>query len=284
MNLSFSAGQKYLQCPKAYYFYYIRKLRPTQRRSPLTFGDAIDEGLNALLLGADGKKAFIKTWDKYKPLVTKYSISDCDGDEDLISLVKSDPFGDETQKKVWESLQTKGLVILEDYQDVVIPKLKRVLSVQERISVKNKEGDTFNGVVDVVAQTLDGEVVVFDNKTTSVTYKEDSVRTSEQLSIYYALLKEKYNLTKAGYIVINKKLRKRAKPPTNISIIVDDISDELIDETFQTYDLILNGIKDGNFERDLNGCITKYGRCDYYDYCHNNSMENLIENDNKKST
>lgn len=276
MNLSFSAGQKYKQCPKAYYFHYIRKLRPTGLRSPLVWGGAIDEGLNALLLGKDYKKEYTKAWEAFKKSNIKYSQADCGNNADLRAKLKENPDAKDTQREIWEELNNKGLIILDDYKAEIVPMLDEVISVQEKITLTNEEGDTFVGYVDLVARYND-EIVLFDNKTTSVTYKDDSVRTSEQLAIYYAALKEKYSLTKAGYIAINKRLRTRIEPATSIKVIVDDISQELIDDVYADYDLILDGIKDGEFERNFTGCITKYGKCDYYDYCHNGKKDGLSE-------
>lgn len=276
MNLSYSAGQKYKQCPKAYYFHYIRKLRPTGLRSPLVWGGAMDEGLNALLLGEDYEKAYTKAWNAFKKSDVKYSQVDCGNDSELKAMLKEEPGSKQTKSAIWQALNEKGLIILEDYKTEVLPLLDEVISVQEKITLTNEEGDSFVGYVDLVAK-YQGEIVLFDNKTTSVTYKDDSVRTSEQLAIYYAALQEKYSLTKAGYIAINKRLRTKAVPATNIKIIVDDISQDLIDDVYADYDVILEGIKDGEFERDFSGCITKYGKCDYYDYCHNGKKDGLSE-------
>jgi len=48
----------------------------------------------------------------------------------------------------WISLRRKGLIMLQAYRKKVMPKLGRVLSVQEQISLTNEDGDKITGVVD----------------------------------------------------------------------------------------------------------------------------------------
>ena len=63
MKLSFSAKERYKTCPKSYDLHYNKKIRPTSTSSALMFGDAMDKGLNALLLGTgDAFDTFLKGW------------------------------------------------------------------------------------------------------------------------------------------------------------------------------------------------------------------------------
>lgn len=63
MKLSFSARERYKTCPKSYDLHYNQKIRPTSTSSALMFGDAMDKGLNALLLGTgDAFDTFLKGW------------------------------------------------------------------------------------------------------------------------------------------------------------------------------------------------------------------------------
>jgi len=50
IQLSHSAIQKYVSCPKSYELHYIKKIRTTEIGSALFFGKAIDAGVNHILL------------------------------------------------------------------------------------------------------------------------------------------------------------------------------------------------------------------------------------------
>lgn len=188
------------------------------------------------------------------------------------------------------SLKQKGLVMLEAYTQQVMPHIKP-LAVQKFIKLHNEEGDTFTGYIDLVAiikvnkdspydipkefETYDGAVVVFDNKTSSVKYKSDSVKTSAQLATYFEAVSKEYKPEYAGYIVIPKQIRKQKLPKVPIDVIVDRIDESLIASTFEEYNKNCALIKDGEFPRKLDSCQTKYGPCTYYQLCHHKSMAGL---------
>lgn len=63
MKLSYSAVQKYIQCPRKYHLHYNLRIREEKMGSALLFGSAVDVALNALLEGkGDYLQVFMDHW------------------------------------------------------------------------------------------------------------------------------------------------------------------------------------------------------------------------------
>lgn len=274
MKISFSSCNKYYECGFKFFLHYYRKLRPVQERSSLIFGSAIDEGLNKLLLTKnlnDAENIFLEYWNHYK-LEKNLKYSKADLETHLLSEVTG-----EVQADSWASLKQKGLIILKEYNEQVIPKIKNVIQVQIDDAIKNDSGDELTVKTDFIAEMHDGSIVLFDNKTSSVKYEADSVKKSEQLATYYEALQEKYKVTHCGYIVIPKVTRKKKLPVIEIEIIIDKVDEKTIEETFKKFETTLDAIKEAKFEKNTNNCISKYGKCEYFDFCKHGSLKGLTE-------
>jgi PD-(D/E)XK nuclease superfamily protein len=173
----------------------------------------------------------------------KYSKWDFDADllekADWRELFKYDPKFFETKEKIesekipwlevpeeqrmvinyanWLCMSRKGKMMLEAYYNKILPNIKEVLAVQMTVNLLDEDGNDLNGVIDAVVRLQDGRVCVLDNKTTSSEYEEDSVRGSEQLAKYMAILNIKaedpedpweHRVDCAAYAVMSKKLIK----------------------------------------------------------------------------
>ncbi len=266
MKISHSALTTYLECNFKYFLHYYLKLRPTAQKSSLAFGDAIDTGLNHLLETrnlADAIQKFEGVWDKWKDKKVDYTKGDNDP-----SLTEDGP---------WENLRLRGIIILDEFNKQIMPRIKEVIAVQINRTVPNDLGDELTIKTDFIAVWEDGRRILFDNKTSSVRYEEDSVRTSGQLGIYFEQLKAEYNLDIAGYIVIPKRVNKKKEPRVDIKVIIDNVSEETINETLAQYDQSLEDIKAAKFSQNKNSCISKYGKCPYYDYCKSGDKTGLKE-------
>lgn len=256
INLSFSAAQRYILSPRAWFNHYVLKLRPIKQSSALVFGSALDEAFNSLLndkkLGNDiyvnkAKLAFDAEFQKT--------------DKNLINISKADGSYDE----LWD----KGHILIEEYAAQVLPKIDEVIAVQLDIKEKNELGDTFVGKVDAIVRIGD-KVYIADNKSSSITYKEDSANESAQLASYYELLRDQYKLDAVLYIVIPKKLRKQKLPRVEIKFIFGQVSDKIIEKTFQDYDAVLTGIRNGEFictRSQVGGCCSMPWPCDFKSFC-----------------
>jgi hypothetical protein len=124
----------------------------------------------------------------------------------------------------WLCLQKKGHMLLTAYHKDILPKIKSVVAVQTKVELDDGEGNILNGVVDYIA-IIDGKqfgfdydpVTLLDNKTSSEEYDSDSVKGSEQLATYQAILNIqeadpehpwKHKIELCGYTVMSKKLDK----------------------------------------------------------------------------
>lgn len=212
----------------------------------------------------------------------------------------------------WGILLTKGILMIEAFRNKVMPKISEVLSVQEMVELKNDEGDSVIGYVDLVANLHEyGRPVILDIKTSSIQYKLDSVKSSSQLAIYKHALDEKYKTNLAGFIVLSKRVNKNKvkvcskcnfdgsgqrhktcnqvvdssrcngewvetiKPEIDIQIIVDEIPERFEEIVLENYLDINAAIKSGNFIRNLSSCKMPWGLCSFYNLCHNNDSSDL---------
>lgn len=278
MKISHSAKTRYLECPRSYYNHYMRKLRPIQESSPLKFGDAVDMGLNLLLETRDVEIAVVQFQHRWKVNALegniKYSKSDLQ--EELVAS----PTGDINQDS-FQSLLAKGEILIREYNAQIMPRIKEVIKVQIDDFMENDSGDKLVVKTDFIARWEDGRIILFDNKTSSVKYEQDSVAKSDQLATYFEALKEEYKIDACGYIVIPKKINKKKKPAVQISIIIDTIAEDVITNTLNQFEEVLVGIKSAQFPKNLNNCMGKYGACSYIKYCHEGSSAGLKEKEDK---
>lgn len=285
ISLSYSAAQKYILSPYSFFLHYYLRLRPTKISSPLVWGSAVDEGLNALLAPpldrspealVKAKAAFDKAWlnvehngrtvDLSKPGTVSFS---------KIEITESLEIENKEEgiDRTWSWMKLKGHLVLEAYAEQIVPQIQEVLQVQSKVRLTNIDSDVFTGIIDLVARYKDGKVYVFDNKTAGAKYKADSVITSGQLSTYYEARREDYELSGAGYIVIQKKLRKK-HPRVQIDIIIDEINEDLIGQTFSDYDMVLEGIKRAQFPCS-GKCKDAFWGCAYAKWCESGDMTGL---------
>lgn len=287
MQLSYSANAKYQLSPKAYYFHYIMRIREATMGSALLFGNAIDGALNQLLVPVGDTSAedlFIDLWSQQEingerrdlAMTTGIKYSKADFDPNI--LTKEDE-SDITAglNPNWVSLQRKGLMIIAAYREQVLPRIKRVIAVQKHVKLTNTDGDTFVGFVDMICEWEDGRILIVDHKTSSIKYAADSVETSKQLATYYEACQMNMKVDAACYIVLPKKIRKFKEPKVSIEVIIGEISEDLIETTFQEYDVTLAGIKAEEFLCNSPACDAPWGPCCYKVLCQTGSMEGLVQ-------
>lgn len=225
-GLTKSKMEKYLRCGFAYDCHYNKKIRPIKTGSALMFGIGIDDGLNELL-----KKTKINPMDAYKAACEKFplgtvEVSKYDYDKYLLDYkdkesmlkeckkigYKGKDSVDDLFKSLWDkekrsekqeqvldylarkSLEKKAEIIFDAYKEQILPKIKKVHSVQ-------KTSET--GIIDLVADwETKGNTYVVDNKTASSDYEIDAADYSVQL-ILYAI---EENINKVMFIVIPKRI------------------------------------------------------------------------------
>lgn len=180
----------------------------------------------------------------------------------------------------WYSLKNKGLMILEKYEEEIMPQIHEVFSIQEIVDLPNESGDNITGVIDFVASFVDDPSTkyVVDNKTASKAYKDKDLDESDQLHLY-AYYKEIENI---AYIVCEKNIRKR-EPRVRINILKGKVDDDFTDNLLDDYEEVLYNIREEKFNPDLkSGCMFWGSRCCYYDLCHFDKFNENVLVDLKK--
>lgn len=275
MNISHTSCTMYQECPYKWFLHYVKKLRPIDEKSSFAFGSAIDAGLNTLLKTRDENVAvlsFHNEWLKHSESNLVYTKADLE-----THLLADFELEFSIQKQSWCSLREKGKIFIYEYNKQVMPKIKNVIAVQPRKEVPNDSGDILTVIGDAIAEMLDGRTLALDNKTSAVKYTDDSVSKSPQLATQLEVFKDEYKLDGAAFVVIPKTTRKIKEPPVDIDIIEGDISEEMTASTFKSYEKALDGIKNNEFDKNEKSCISKYGKCVYYNFCKHNSSKGLAE-------
>jgi hypothetical protein len=217
-------------------------------------------------------------------------------------------------------LVQKGLLILEAYNEKVIPKIVEVISVQHEITMDNNE-DVLVGIADFICKWETGETILFDNKSSSSYYEDNSVKTSQQLTLYDEALKQKQiHVDKFGFIVGLKDIPKnrekvcvdcgykaekgarhstcfnnvdgkrcggkydeKINPKAEIQIIIDTIPETHKDLILTNVDEINHVMKQGVFTKNLNHCKQGNLICPYYNYCWSKDDSDLEDMNEQES-
>lgn len=192
------------------------------------------------------------------------------------------------------SLAGRGILMLEAYEREVLPKIKDIKAIQKKIILKNEEGDELVGFVDFIADFDNQGTTIIDNKTAGRPYPDDAVQTSQQFGIYC----EAEQIPRAAYVVMLKNVRfsnenlciqcghtetsRKRRCPTcgsdfvtevkksvDVQILHDIINDKHQEALFGAIDVVLNSIKNEQFDMNTSACDNQFGRrCPYYSFCH----------------
>ena len=221
----------------------------------------------------------------------------------------------------WLSMRQKGLLMVQTLQEKVLPKITKVVSTQEEVKLKLEEGSSITGFTDLICQwePYQNDTIIFDLKTSSKAYEADSVLNSPQLALYAHAFGEKHQTNLCGFIVLGKRIIKNKtkicsvckvegtgsrartcdqetdgircggaweesfKPEIMLQIIVDKISKERQQFVLENISEIDKAIQAGVFVKNLQSCIMPYGKCSFYNICHNNDASDLIQLEDKKT-
>jgi len=230
----------------------------------------------------------------------------------------------EERKKIlnyanWLSLYRKGLLMVQAVREEVMPKIKKMHGAQVYCKLENDVGDLIVGYADMVAE-WEGydEPIIFAFKTSAKDYAIDSVLTSPQLTLYVHSLSNNYsNTRRAGYIVLNKNVRKnRTKtctkcgyvnegtshktcnnsveglrcagewkseldPKIHVQVVIDLIPEKTEQIVLENFDYINASIKNGVYHRNFSSCVKPYGKCTFYNLCYKDSMDGLEKLEDK---
>ena len=317
-KLSHSAVEVFKECSEKYRLHYKEKLRSETTGSALLFGSAIDKSLELAMqtfpsCNEDVIKAkFLEHWNDAELNGQPINIPT----SKLVTYSKADH---ELDENPWESLKRKGLLIVEAFFREVYPLIESVVSTQEEIALTNSNGDSVVGFCDAVLKFKGyKQNLIMDVKTSARKYKDDSVKTSPQLSLYKHSLSAKYNTVTAGYIVFIKTINKNASkicvvckhdgsatshktcanevngkrcggeltitynPKVDVQIVIDDIDEAFENKLLESFDDINVKLQEESYEQNLDSCYGKYGRCQYFEFCRNGYTTGLVKVESRK--
>jgi len=280
IKLSHTAKEKYLTSPRGYFYHYHLYLREKTQGSPLFFGSLIETGLDALFKGATLEQALEVFRNNFKtikangdvlnlstsPLI-RYSKADLDlavFTEDELKKLE----GKSVQFQSWLSLQRKGELLIEAYQRDILPKIKKVLATQVYFSIPNDVGDEITGYADLICEWEDGRIIIPDHKTSSMSAKQVAKNEGylKQTALYFEAFKDKYPLDSTGFIVLEKNIRKK-EPRARVDFIFEKPTEEIIDQTFEEFDSVLQSIKQAEFPCLSPKCDMYGQQCCYKKFC-----------------
>jgi hypothetical protein len=254
IKLSNTAINLYNQCSYCWYLHYKENIRPVRTSSALVFGSALDNALNELLKTKnlqDAQRIFQMEWQNYH---TDENITyfKSDLDEELLEYNDTIKLA---QNKEWSTLYIKGMMFIEAYYKEVLPKIKKVIAVQEPITIENAEGDKITGILDLVVEWENGKTYLMDNKSSASLYDPLSAKEGQQLPLYHYAVKDKYKLDGIGYIVLIKKINKNKAKFCKKCGIINTSSHKKCNETVKDEKGDSYGRCNGEFQITINPSV-----------------------------
>jgi len=345
LRLSFSSTGDYKTCPYKYKFKYIDNLVSKDQGASLAFGGAIDKAIEGLLLGSedyfdiflnDKSRGWNNSFDDSNIFYTRRDYNDSIfGDSDLLKIKSwenelgttlNKALDAEKSKKYkrfngnnlklfnrccWLSMIRLGFLMLDAFYKKVKPNIEEVIAVQKNIRFNLGDSVSVIGYIDLIVRYKGvDKPVIFDIKTSRMSYDKDKILLSDQLRIYNYAYEKKYGRHKVGYIVLIKTLDKefkcskcnKEKPQgskarncvengcegkyikqyvVNPQILIDEYSREDLDNYLKEFINVAKLIKSGLFYKNYEGCHKYNALCAYYGICHFNKDDNLIKRGEK---
>lgn len=183
----------------------------------------ISKSINIVYANSDYDADLIQDWTLIEMYADELKLKYDDGIQDLINRIYKqkeitgyDGLPNERKRLLnysnWLSLSTKGYLMLNAFNENILPQIEEVLGTQVEINLENDDGDKIIGFADMVVRWKGiTEPVIFDLKTATREYESDSVLTSPQLTLYTNALSAIYNTRRAGFLVLHKTIKKNKK-------------------------------------------------------------------------
>jgi len=279
--LSHSSGTLYEVCPRKHYNRYKLRLQSRETSVNLGFGNAIDEGASAFIVGhalgrdVDPVPIFEAAYEKFcESNIVAYSTK-FESKEDIMAVGRL-----LLQKFVQKWLDT-GYVAMLDPQGVPL--------VQVELKVNLPGSVIFTAILDVIVMTPDGRVVVVDIKTPSQASSHQFHTLSNQLTGYQLSVdvhKERLGIDHIDGVAFMElvkrpipKQKNRGVGPEVLSPVEHPVRPlEEVEEFVQTRVWIAEDIRRGRFpKRPLDAYNTPCGdMCEFTRFCTTKSKEGLV--------
>ncbi len=237
-----------------------------------------------------------------------------------ISKKKKNPYATPTADEMkffsrlsWLSMKRKGKILLEAFNTQFIPKVKKVLSTQQRATIADPNtGDSIIGYVDMILE-IEGysKPIIFDLKTAGQPYKQEDIDLTQQLTLYSAMKGQEYNTDLVGYVVLCKNIPKKyvstckncgnvktgkhktceslvagkrcggvwdetVTPAPEVQVLVQKKSPAQVNDLLLDIGNIVSAMKNKIVYKNVSKCTNWYGGlCPFYNACHNNDYSGL---------
>lgn len=276
--LSHSARELFTTCGRKYKFTYVDRLEPIEMSANLGFGRAFHRGAEVFLIAhttgeviAEPIAEFNRMWDEF----CENHIVDYSSRWDREELRRT---GHKLLQLFMQDWISRGLLVVLDAQGK--PVLERKLKIELPDDV------IYTAVIDVLAMTPDGRIVVIDLKTPAQAAFEGFVDLAEQLIGYQVVVdahapslaieqvdgRAFYELIK---VPIPKTKQGQGPRVAPLHIVGRADSEAIRDWMYETI-AIANDIRAGRFpKRPGDAYASPCSLCSLVNRCRNNSMEGL---------
>jgi len=268
-----SAILKYLDCPRAYRYHYVDRLRPQVQSSNLHFGTAIHKAIEAWITGktTDPVEVFAQSWQE----ITETFALD--------------------YNTLWspESLEATGKALIEQFpaawkETGIMPLIDEEgkPALEKRLNVRLTRDFILSGTPDLIGMTFEGEVVVLDFKTASNPAPDGFARMSDQLAAYQVLVEAHaaslgiHRVDHLGFMELLKRKvpngKSKGKGPEVMPPVLAPRQDAR--EFIRKAVWVAQNIEAGNFfPNPRMAWNSPCGFCDFTRLCYEGSYEGLIQ-------
>lgn len=261
-------------CPMKGLLSYVLRLRPAGKGSlAMDFGTCIHAGLESLMKGGTIEEAK----QKFIALAEELHIDDyCDPKRNSARGIE--------MLEMWMLFRAN---LAYDFQPITIDGniavelgVEKLITIRE-VSFMGPVKFIWNGRVDAVVRYKD-KLWVLDHKTTSMLgdkFLDDKMRSNQFLGYYYALnelVKKEYGEPLAGCLINaictgTKEIRFQLYELPFSEWQVEEWIEEIGDKMFNILCLLTNLFSDDyNILSERETCVTKYGRCPFFEVCDSN--------------
>lgn len=278
--LSHSARQAYMSCARKYRYVHVDKLTTVEESSNLGFGSAVHKAVEVFLTRESTGKdigdpivAFQESWDSFcANHVVSFS--------SRWTKEKMEETGRMLVLKFMQDWQERGLIVVLDQDG------RPVLERKLRIELPNAV--IYTAVVDILAMTPEGQVVVIDVKTPGTQPFEGFALLSEQLIGYQIVMdahKDGLNIeqidARAFYELYKTPVSKRSEGPRVLPLeTVPRASQEQVNEWLMETLAIADDIRDKRFpKRPGDAYASPCRMCEFIRLCTHGDMTGIKKRD-----
>lgn len=207
IHLSPSKVATYENCPRAYFYQYVLRIKVSEESVNLGFGSCIDDTFEEFVLGVVHGKP-INPVDVFDAAWTRYLMNN--------TVVFNSRFTADDLRETGRSLAGQLPMAWEEAQLMPVFDLQGKPILQRSLSVDVGNSVVLNTKLDILAMNFNGEVGVVDVKAPSMASTELFTLNAEQLTGYQATVdahRESFGIDKVSFVAYWEFLKKKVPGP-----------------------------------------------------------------------